>query len=258
MKKLLFVGVAVSLLSAASAVLAADMSVKAPRIPVVAPFTWTSCFLGAHAGGGWTRNDITDPVRLVQDTILLAPVTTGVTTANISSSGAVIGGQFGCDYQFAPNWVVGGEGSIAGSTMRDSTRVGLPLSPGDSALVTARTEFLSSITARFGYAVDRWLYYVRGGAAWAGDKYNVAGVFQGNNFTFDGSEWRPGWSVGAGIEWAFADNWSARLEYDYYGLGTRTISMTDNVNGFGPGPLDVKQSVQTVKLGINFHVWGRP
>jgi hypothetical protein len=50
-----------------------------------------------------------------------------------------------------------------------------------------------------------------GGAAWAGDKYTVVG----NGFGFEGLDTRPGWTVGAGVEWAFSCNWSARLEYDY-------------------------------------------
>jgi outer membrane immunogenic protein len=251
MKKLLLVSAAVSSLGVASAAVAADLPVKAPRM-APPPFTWTSCFLGAHAGGGWARKDITDPVQLVEvNAFAVAPA--AVTTAQVSPSGAVIGGQFGCDYQFAPNWVVGAEGSASGATMKGDTSVNLP-DVGGTALVTARTDFLGSVTGRLGYAVDRWMYYVRGGAAWAGDKYTVTGT----GFGFEGLDWRGGWTVGAGIEWAFATSWSARLEYDYYGLGTRTVSMTDVLNGFGPAPIDVKQSVQTVKLGINFHVWGGP
>jgi len=245
MKKLVLVSGAVVWLSVP--VLAADVPVKARPAPVPV-FTWTSCFLGAHVGGGWARKDVTDPVALVEDALGLTP-TPVVTTAHVSPSGAVIGGQFGCDYQFAPNWVVGVEGSAAGATMKGDTTVFL--SDGTAALVTARTDFLGSVTGRLGYAVDRWMYYVRGGAAWAGDKYTVTGI----GFGFEGLDWRPGWTVGAGIEWAFARSWSARLEYDYYGLGTRTILMSDVLNGFS-GPLDVKQNVQTVKLGVNFHVWG--
>jgi outer membrane immunogenic protein len=247
MKKLMLVSAALASLSVPA--LAADLPVKAPRMPVLAPaFTWTSCFLGAHAGGGWGRKDITDPVAVVEDALGLPP-TPGVTTAHVSPSGAVIGGQFGCDYQFAPNWVVGVEGAISGATMKGDTTVGL--SDGTPAMVTARTDFLGSVTGRFGYAVDRWLYYVRGGAAWAGDKYTITG----NSFSgFEALDTRPGWTVGAGIEWAFARNWSARLEYDYYGLGTRTI-LIDPAN---LGHVDVKQNAQTVKLGVNFHVWGGP
>jgi outer membrane immunogenic protein len=244
MKKLMLASAALASLSIPA--LAADLAVKAPVLP---SFTWTSCFLGAHAGGSWGRKDITDPVALVEENAFLTPAT-GVTTGQVNPSGAVIGGQFGCDYQFAPNWVAGVEGSASGATMKGSTTVDL-VDVGDTARVTARTDFLGSVTGRLGYAVDRWLYYVKGGAAWAGDKYTVVG----NGFGFEGLDTRSGWTVGAGIEWAFSRNWSARLEYDYYGLGTRTIQMTDSINGFGPAPIDVKQSVQTMKLGVNFHVW---
>jgi outer membrane immunogenic protein len=244
MKKLMLASAALASLSIPA--LAADLAVKAPRRPVVAPaFTWTSCFLGAQAGGGWARKDITDPIELVEG----APAATGVTTARVRPSGAIVGGQFGCDYQVAPNWVFGVEGEASGSTMKGDTAVGLP-TLGGTALVTARTDFLASVTGRLGYAADHWLYYVRGGAAWAGDKYTVTG----NGFGFEGLDTRSGWIVGAGIEWAFATNWSARLEYDYYGFGTHSVVMDPD----SLATLNVKQDVQTVKLGVNFHVWGGP
>jgi outer membrane immunogenic protein len=246
MKKLMLVSAALASLSIPA--FAADLAVKAPGSP---PFMWTSCFLGAHAGGGWARNDITDPVGLVEESAFGAPAT-GVTTAQVNPSGAVIGGQFGCDYQFAPNWVAGVEGSASGATMKGSTTVDLP-DVGGAALVAARTDFIASAAGRLGYAVDRWLYYVRGGAAWAGGKYDVVG----SGFGFEGLDTRGGWTVGAGIEWAFSRNWSARIEYNYYGFGTRGIQMTDSINGFGPAPVDVKESVQTVKLGVNFHLWSQ-
>ena len=56
------------------------------------------------------------------------------------------------------------------------------------------------------------------------------------------------------LRWAFADDWSARLEYDYYDFGTHTATMNDVVNG--PGPLSFRTTMQMVKLGVNFHVWG--
>src|SRR5215468_5106311 len=151
MKKLVLVNAAAVLLNVPA--LAADLPVKARPAPVPV-FTWTSCFLGAHAGGGWARKDITDPVAVAENALGLAP-TPGVTTAHVSAPGAVIGGQFGCDYQFAPNWVVGVEGAVSGATMKGDTTVGL--SDGTTALVTARTDFLGSVTGRLGYAMDRWL-----------------------------------------------------------------------------------------------------
>jgi opacity protein-like surface antigen len=161
----------------------------------------------------------------------------------------------GCDYQFAPSWVVGIEGAAAGSTMKGSSIVGLPAGNPDSALVEAKTDFLTSVTARLGYAFDHVLVYGKGGAAMAADRYDVSGSFTGIPFGFTGLENRFGWTAGAGMEWAFTPHWSVNVEYDYYGFGTKTIAMFDPVNLF-LGNVDVKQNIQVVKVGFNFHIWG--
>jgi outer membrane immunogenic protein len=98
------------------------------------------------------------------------------------------------------------------------------------------------------------LAYVKGGAAGASDKYSVIGTFQGTPFNFQGVDLRAGWTVGGGVEWAFWDYWSVKLEYDYYDFGRRSVLMSDNTNLFS-GPVDVRQTVQTIRLGLNFHVW---
>jgi outer membrane immunogenic protein len=118
MRKLLLIGAAVSSVSIAGYAVAADMPVKAPNAVPAPAFTWTSCYEGAHAGGGWAKTDVTNPVQVVQDLISAAPVTTGITTVHLNPSGAVIGGQVGCDYQFAPSWVVGIEGAASGATIK--------------------------------------------------------------------------------------------------------------------------------------------
>ena len=72
------------------------------EVPYAAPrFSWTSCYVGVSLGGGIARKDMTDPVQLVQDSFIFPGATTGVTTASTSPTGAVIGGQIGCDYEFA-------------------------------------------------------------------------------------------------------------------------------------------------------------
>jgi outer membrane immunogenic protein len=115
-------------------------------------------------------------------------------------------------------------------------------------------DFISSGTARLGWASDRWLLYVKGGIAGASDKYKVVGTFQANPFDFEGEDIRFGWTAGGGVEWALFDNWSAKLEYDLYDFGTKSVQLTDNSSGLS-GPVQVKQSVQAVKLGLNFHIW---
>jgi outer membrane immunogenic protein len=257
MRKALLATGAISLSSIAGSALAADMPIGAPwKAPPPAPaFTWTSCYFGAHVGGGWAQNNITDPVQLAQDSIIGPGTTVGVTTASISPSGIVVGGQIGCDYQFASNWVIGVEGAASGSTMKGSAIVGLPAGfAGDQATVSARTDFIPSVTARLGYAIDHMLLYAKGGVAWASDKYSVAGTLTGVSFDFEGLDVRTGWTAGGGIEWAFSRDWSASVEYDYYSFGTGTVLMSDNINGF-TGSLNAKQSIQIVKAGLNFHVW---
>jgi opacity protein-like surface antigen len=194
----------------------------------------------------------------VQDSFLGAGSTVGITTVRTSPTGVVIGGQIGCDYQFASNLVIGIEGAASGSTMRGSTLVGLPLgNPGDLALVQANTDFLASVTGRVGYAFDNVLLYGKGGVALAGDKYNVSGAtFAGGpNFNFQGLDNRLGWIVGGGVDWAFSRHWSMNVEYDYYQFGHGNILMTDQISG-STGIVDVRQTVQVVKVGVNFHIWG--
>jgi len=254
MRKLLIANLAAAAMTMAGSALAADIPVKAPA-PFVERFTWTGCYLGGHVGGGWARKDITDPVQLVQDSFLFPGATTGVTTVNPSPSGAVIGGQIGCDYEFASNFVIGVEGSASGSTMRSSQNAVLPLGNPDIALVQANTDFLVGLTGRIGYAFDNVLLYARGGAALAGDKFEVSGTFTGLPYDFRGLDNRYGWVVGGGVDWAFTPHWSVNFEYDYYQFGHGSVTMIDGINGFS-GLVDVRQNVQVAKVGVNFHVWG--
>lgn len=257
MRKHLFAPVAALVAIMAGPAVAADMPLEAAA-PFAARFSWTSCYLGGHLGGGFARKDLTDPVQLVQDSFLGPGSTTGITTVSPTPRGIVIGGQIGCDYQFASSLVVGIEGAASGSTMKGSATVGLPLGNPDTALVRANTDFLSSVTVRLGYAFDNVLLYAKGGAALAGDRFNVTGGFTvppATPFAFEGLDNRFGWTVGGGVDWAFSRHWSANIEYDYYQFGHGGVLMSDGINTFS-GIVNVRQSVQVVKAGLNFHIWG--
>jgi outer membrane immunogenic protein len=254
MKKLLLANLAAFALTVAGPALAADLA-AAPATPFVERFSWTSCHLGGHLGGAFAHKDVTDPVQLVQDSFLGAGSTAGIATVSPAPGGVVIGGQIGCDYQFASSVVVGVEGAVSGSTMRGSRNVGLPLGNPDLALVKVNTDFLPSLTARLGYAFDNVLLYARGGVALAGDKFEVTGSFAGAPFAFEGLDNRLGWVVGGGVDWAFSRHWSANFEYDFYQFGHGNVLMSDSINSFA-GLVDVRQNVQVVKVGLNFHVWG--
>jgi outer membrane immunogenic protein len=259
MRKLLLT--AASLLVIAGQAPAADMGIKVPLIAPIPVFNWSSCYAGAQAGYGWGSKDFTDPVQLVQDQVnqvlgLGLPPTPGVTTITTRPSGYILGGQFGCDYQpVGSSWVVGFEGAVTGANIRSDTFVALPLGlAGELAQVTARLDFIPSGTVRVGYAWDRFMLYVKGGAAGASDKYTIVGAFQANPFNFGGVDLRYGWTAGAGVEWAFWDNWSIQLEYDYYNFGTRSVLLNDSDLAVS-APVNISQTVQTVRLGLNFRMW---
>ena len=259
MRKIHFAKAAALAVTLAGPAVAADLPLKA-EVPVVPVFSWTGCYLGAHVGGGRGSKEMTDPVQLVQDTLsTIGPVTTGITTVTTNPTGAVIGGEIGCDYQFAGNAVIGIEGTASGTTVRGSAFVGLPAAglPAESALVQSTNDFLASVTGRIGYAFDTILLYGRGGFAVAGDKYDVSGGdFAGSGpFHFQGADNRYGWIVGGGVDWAFTPHWSMNVEYDFYKFGSGGILMADQFSGL-TGVVDVKQTVQVIKVGFNFHING--
>jgi outer membrane immunogenic protein len=262
MKKLLFVGTSLAALAVASSAVAADMAVRAAPVykappPAAASFSWTGCYVGGHVGYGWGFKDFADVPGAPAFVSFLAP-----TTLRDDIKGVIGGGQVGCNYQFAPNWVVGAEGSISGSGIRGD--VSEPFFGGKGApniqTFHARTDWLASATGRLGYAWNQTLIYAKGGAAWARDRYHVdETAFNcggGINCSFDGSETRFGWTAGGGLEWAFAPNWAVQAEYDFYGFGKRDVTMTCSPAG-APGctgrfVTNVGQQLHTVRLGINY------
>jgi outer membrane immunogenic protein len=257
MKKLLF---ATSALILAGPAFGADLRlpVKAPMMAAApVPYSWTGCYIGAQVGYGWGYTDFTDPSGSN-----FAP---GGQTVRDQTRGGLAGGQIGCNYQFAGNWVVGIEGDYTWANINGTVNdpfFGGKNGAGPSTL-TSKTDALASATGRIGYAFDRTLVYVKGGAAWSHNRYDMALFALNIGFPppvpVAGSDTRLGWTAGVGIEYALSDSWSAKLEYDHYEFGSRTVSLT-GVNFFGPQTVlaDVRQRFDTVKVGINYHFWSVP
>lgn len=242
MKATVLAGAAASLLTISA--FAADLGIPpAPPQVVVPPFTWTTCYAGLHAGGGWGQKDLTDSVGIFT-------ATTGLSSASVDVNGYMLGGQFGCDYQFTPNWVVGIEGVLSGGNIGATSTIAVP-ALADTASFKSTSDFLASVTGRVGYAWDRWMLYGKGGVAMVGDRYHFSDVDQ--LYAFDGTEDRLGWTAGAGIEWAFTPLWSVKLEYDYYWFGQRSVLFDDSTISFVNAPVNISQNIQVIMLGVNFH-----
>ena len=113
---------------------------------------------------------------------------------------------------------------------------------GSQSGFTSKIDALGTITGRFGGAVDHALVYVKGGGAWAHDKHNIHDNF--NDFSASKTIW--GWTIGAGVEYAFAPNWSGKVEYNFLDFGKQTFTFA------GSFAEDIRQTVHTVKFGINY------
>jgi outer membrane immunogenic protein len=171
-------------------------------------------------------------------------------------------GQSGCDYQFAPNWVIGVEGQFSwgdlkGDFSTDPFFVGK--SPGLGTF-SAKTNRLANVTGRIGYAWYRWMLYGKGGVAWAHDAYSLFRTQPVDQFFVSGSENRNGWLVGVGLEYALSNNWSAKVEYNYMDFGSKLVALPGSFRNQSlaiPPTVTIDQQVQTIKLGLNYRFnWG--
>jgi outer membrane immunogenic protein len=233
MKKLIVVA-AFAAISAASAS-AADLpmqSYKSP--PVVAQvYNWTGFYVGVNGGYGWGTQD---PLTLFSNRF---------DRTNFSISGGMFGGTIGAQIQQG-YVVLGIEGdldwaNIKGSAISNPTIGGTPI--GINLNIASNTSAVGTARIRAGAAMNNWLFYATGGAAFVKNSANgtsIAGAACGTLGVFPNcaaSGWRPGLAAGVGAEWGFAQNWSAKVEYLYIATVGSGVSV-DYIN--------------TVRAGINY------
>jgi outer membrane immunogenic protein len=237
MKKFLLAGVALSVLVAGPA-MAADLPARGPVYkgppPVVTYFSWTGCYIGGHVGGLWVQKDWSDADPL--------SVTYGQAIGSHEPSGWLGGAQVGCNYQVG-GWVFGLQGDYAWTDANASS--GILYNP--LGTISSDVKGLASVTGRVGYAWDRFLGYVKGGGAWVKDEYTATSF----GLIATGSENRSGWTVGIGGEYAFTNNFTGFIEYNYYDFGNKSVTFVDQFGGFF-GTADIKETKSVVKVGLNW------
>ena len=163
-------------------------------------------------------------------------------TAN--DSGGVAGGTAGVNWQTG-GFVFGVEGDWDWSGINTGTTLNICNVTG-----TCQTgnNWLATLRGRAGYAADRVLFYGTAGGAFA----NMQTVFGGVTTTHD----QAGWTAGAGVEWAFADNWTAKVEYLYVNIGSGTVNCSATVclgaNNGAALPISATLTENIVRAGINF------
>ena len=226
MKRVILAGIgALAVLTTMGAANAADiqrrqaMPVKAPVYAV--PYNWTGFYVGVNGGVGFGRS-----------------TWSGATgSSGFNTSGGLVGGTIGYNYQMG-HTVVGLEGDLDWSNIRGSTTA-LPC----TTSCETRNSWLGTARGRIGYAFDRFMPYVTGGLA-VGD---VTGYHVTKN-TGTSSSTEVGWAAGAGVEYAFAADWSASLEYLYADLGSSDCKV--GVCSY-TGPTTVEFATSLVRVGVN-------
>jgi opacity protein-like surface antigen len=231
---------------------------KAPPAPFVAAYNWTGLYVGGYGGTTWGDTDWT-----------FVGAGTGV---DPRFAGILAGGQVGFNYQFGA-WVFGVEAEGGWSNAKGAK--GCP--NGLFFTCEDRLDTLWMVTGRLGYAVDRALFYVKGGYAAADveitTSFNPAtqpllvglitppcasapvlgqfGLQSTSGCAVDrASKTASGFAVGAGFEFGLTQNWSAKAEYMYYDLGTERFNLPVN------GPVDVDITGNLVRVGVNYRFTG--
>jgi outer membrane immunogenic protein len=192
----------------------------AAYMPFVAPvYNWGGLYYGINGGYGFGSSQWSFPVGTTSDFNITGWTGGATIGANIQADAFV----FGVDADFDAM-------AIKGSTI---------CSP-----VSCQTQdsWLTTVRARVGYAMDRVLIYGTAGGAFGNIQANTNGTkFQSTN--------KAGWVAGGGVETAFADHWTARLEYLFVDLQNGSFT---TVAPAIAGSDSVKFTTSLIRAGIDY------
>lgn len=223
LRKLAVFGAAIAGLVFSGAAFAADLGGRVHyKAPAPAQYmTWTGPYVGLAVG--YHAGSITQSGCV------------GLCPTDPKMKGAFLMAQFGYDYQFANNIVIGAFGAIPLTRIKPANiSIGLP---GFDFRTSAK--FVANFNARVGYAYQNWLPYVFGGVVFA--RTSVNNPFTGADF----NNTYTGLSLGAGLEYAITRNWSVDAKYSYIHLPKKTYD-------FGGGPEQFGENSHNVMLGVNY------
>ena len=226
MKKLLLGTVGLAALAVPA--LAADMGVVRRPVAYVAATNWTGCYVGGDVGDSWGTHDGYSATGATTQVTSGVPVPAGTPISGSFNTSGFTGGFYGgCNYQVGV-WVFGVEGEWSNVNNEGQSFEFTPPRPlGTLWVDSAKERWFVTARGRLGYAVDKWLLYATGGAAWT--KIDGSEFLLTNAATATlQSDHRTGWTVGAGVEYALPYGWLIRSEYLYMQF--------DSYNTFTSGP----------------------
>jgi len=241
MKKFLLVTSSLIALGAAAPASAADLAArpytKAPPM-VAAVYDWTGFYIGANGGWGSSRNSW----DAVPPNFGFGP------EGSHDATGGTVGGQIGYRWQ-AGTFVFGLEAQGNWADLSGSNASQVFLGQRNHTNVDAFGLF----TGQVGYAVNNVLLYVKGGAAVTANSYRS--TFGGATVGITGDDTRWGGTIGAGLEYAFAPNWSVGVEYNHLFMQDKTYTFTTPGGAFF-GTDRIRQDVDLVTARLNYRFGG--
>jgi outer membrane immunogenic protein len=237
---------------AGSVALAADLPPPAPAprataayIPISPPYNWSGFYIGGNIGAGFNGSGS------LSDTASSNFSTTTSTTF-------LGGGQVGVNYEFSGGVVVGAEAMFDALTPNSQNTISLTGAAGSTAAAMINNHWLTTATGKLGYAWDRVLLYGKGGGAWVGAStpgFSIGGLPASLTSTSSNNSF--GWTVGAGVEWAFWGNWSARAEYDFVGLQNQSFTVAGGGTPFAGDTINISnRNINIVTAGVNYKFGG--
>jgi outer membrane immunogenic protein len=160
------------------------------------------------------------------------------------------GGQVGANYQIQ-DFVLGVEGDFDWFANNNNSGNGTTIDGSTAISGSNNGRWLTTLTGRLGIAVDRMLFYGKGGGAWVGsNNLTLVDVPTGAAVSFSNNN--TGWVAGGGVEWAFAPNWTAKVEYDYVGLNNYSLTVPTGFTLAGDVFSTSNRNVQILTVGINY------
>lgn len=223
MKKVLLA--TVSVLAFAAPGMAAD-------IVEPAAFDWTGLYVGLNAGATFFKDDLElENPQSIQ----------GSVSSNDSETDATFGVQAGYNFQ-SDNLLLGVEGDFNYLDAGDDLFLsGKPISTWESD-----HDWFATIRAQAGLVSDQALFYITGGIAFLDASYELT-TTAGDRASSD--DVLVGWTIGGGIEYAFSEDWSAKIEYLYADFESVDESVVDFMTITG----SADPSLHVVRAGLNYH-----
>jgi outer membrane immunogenic protein len=228
--------------AAHAADLPARLYTKAPAM--AAPvYDWAGFYVGLNGGGASSHECLT--ITNVAG-IPVFPNSEGCHDA----TGGLLGGQIGYRWQVT-NWVFGIEAQGDWADLKGSNGSLTAIIPYTNQ---TRIDAIGLFTGQVGYAWNNVLWYVKGGAAVTNDNYSS--FFTATNVVFNQtSETRWGGTVGTGLEFGFAPNWSVALEYDHLFMGNNSVTFPASAIAVSRSD-NIRQDVDMGTVRLNYRLGG--